>query len=452
MPPTLALLLTVAFIVFAISREKQRAERASLAIIWPFLWYLVTSSRPVGVWFSIWNIPILSAGGAAEGSPADRLFYATLTLIGFIVLYQRNLNWSQLFSRNKLLIAFLVFLFLSITWSDYMSVSFKRYIKLLGSFAMALIILTDRNPLIALTTVIRWTALIHVPLSILFIRYFRHLGVSFDWSGTAYAWNGLSTSKNTLGQVVVIAAIYFLWEVSKNWKTHKFKSINFVYLLLSLYLLKGSDNSVSMTSVSIFALSVFIFYQLHRIRNKSQNYYGFIKLVMTGTFFLLGFMILHSIYIFSEDSPLGWLITKLGRDITLTDRTYIWSDVYRIAADSPLLGTGFGGFWIGKIANIPWNASMTWVLTQSHSGYIDTYLHTGIIGVIFLVSIINKTSKRLSLFIHEDFTLGRLLIIIFLAIVYINITESTFLRGDHHMWFLFLLTAISIQVPASKGS
>ena len=61
---------------------------------------------------------------------------------------------------------------------------------------------------------------------------------------------------------------------------------------------------------------------------------------------------------FSPDSFFGRIITVLGRDITLTDRTYIRSDAYGAAAGNPLLGVGFGGFWIGQIANIPWNTHM----------------------------------------------------------------------------------------------
>jgi hypothetical protein len=38
-----------------------------------------------------------------------------------------------------------------------------------------------------------------------------------------------------------------------------------------------------------------------------------------------------------------------------------------------------------------------------------------------------------------DFDLACFRISLFLAILYINITESSFLRGDHHLWFVMQL-------------
>lgn len=446
MPAQIALLLTFIFVGYAFYRDRQQREPISLAILWPFLWYLVCASRPIGFWLNLWGLPSFGGyGGATEGNPTDRVFYAGLTAIGWIILLTRPINWSNFFKNNGLFVAFMAFLLMSVFWSDFISVSFKRYIKLIGSVTMVLVVLTDRNPLNAVTTIIRWTAYIHLPFSILFIKYYRHLGVSWSWDGSSSNWQGIATSKNTLGQIVVIAAIYLLWEVIKNRKTEKFRSINFIYLMMAFYLLKGSDDSISVTSASVFALCVFVFWRIGKIKEKGNSFYSFIGLTIAGTFSLLSLVILHSIFFFSESSPLGWLITTLGRDITLTDRTYIWSDVYAAASDSKFFGVGYGGFWIGRISNIPWNSSMTWVLLQAHSGYIDTYLHTGFVGVIFLCTIIKQNCKRIVQLLYNNFDIGRLFFVFFLATIYINITESTFLRGDHHMWFLFLLTILQVK-------
>ena len=153
---------------------------------------------------------------------------------------------------------------------------------------------------------------------------------------------------------------------------------------------------------------------------------------------------------FSEDSFFGYLITKFGRDITLTDRIYIWNDVYAAAANNPLFGVGYGGFWIERIANIPWNSTMTWVLGQAHNGYIDTYLQLGLVGGFLFARVLFATLPRLVASLDDDFDYGCFRITLFITILFINVTETTFLRGDHHLWFILLLilwTVPSRQTP-----
>jgi len=160
--------------------------------------------------------------------------------------------------------------------------------------------------------------------------------------------------------------------------------------------------------------------------------------IFGGTTALITLVLVHSVVMFSEDSVFGSLITAFGRDITLTDRTNIWHDVYG-AVSNPLLGVGFGGFWIGRLANIPWNATMTWVLGQGHSGYVDTYLQLGYVGAFLLAGLLFTALPRLVNTLADDFDFACFRITLFLTIIFVNITESTYLRGDHQLWFLFML-------------
>jgi O-antigen ligase len=143
------------------------------------------------------------------------------------------------------------------------------------------------------------------------------------------------------------------------------------------------------------------------------------------------------------------MITTLGRDITLTDRTFIWHDVYA-ACTNPAIGIGFGGFWIGRTANIPWNADMTWVLGQAHSGYIDTYLQLGVIGCLLLAGSLVSSLWRAMAGLTEDFDFAAFRITLLLTIIYVNMTESIYLRGDHHLWLLLQLIMWSVVTPAAS--
>lgn len=446
MPSTLALFLGLALAGVCIWRASRAEGGFPLALLWPTLWYMVCSSRPFGSWMVTWDIrlPLISDIGG-EGSPMDQFFYLSLIALGWRVLARRSFSLSLLFRENRWPALLLMLMAASILWSDYSFTSLKRYIKVIGSLTMVLVILTDERPYRAMQTVLRTCLYVHLPLSIVCIKYFRNLGLEYSYSGTSHFWQGIATSKNTMGQVAMLAVVYFAWDLFQNWRARGWRHINTLYLLMGVYLLKGSNHGVSKTSILVAALAVSVLFCVHLLRQRPQLLRRFTTLTLVSGLSLVVFIVTHSIVAFDDDSFLGSLVKIFGRDITLTDRLYIWQDMYRMAAGNPLFGVGYGGFWIGREANIPWNTH-TWVLGQGHSGYVDTYLQLGIAGWCILAGIILSTHRRLvaSLATNFDFAAWRLSL--FLVVLFVNLTETTLLRGDHHLWFIF--TACIWQIPA----
>ncbi|HEY3755762.1 MAG TPA: O-antigen ligase family protein [Opitutaceae bacterium] len=446
MPPRLALFLGLGFVSYTLFTERRRGVEAASGVFWPTLWYMVVSSRMVGIWLSTWGVPLPGGGGdATDGSIIDASFFAVLTIVGLSILARRGFRWGVVLQANPWLTALLIFMAASVIWSAYPYVSFKRYIKIVGSVSIAMVVLSNEHPMEATFTVIRRVLYVHLPMSIVCIKYFRTIGVSYDWSGSASSWQGISTSKNDLGQVAMLGLIYFFWEIKRQWKVKKWKNLHVLYLLMALHLLKGSDSSISLTAVSTSVFVMLMFFRLQQLRDRIDKARRFVGWVFAATAGFVLLIIVHSIVFFSEDSLLGKMITTFGRNITLTDRTNIWNDVYGAAKGHFLLGVGYGGFWIGRMMNIPWNARMTWVLGQAHNGYIDTFLQVGIIGVGLLAMTLVTTIPRLTRGFYDNFDFTCFRISVFLAIMYINVTESTFLRGDHHLWFITML--ILWQVP-----
>lgn len=65
---------------------------------------------------------------------------------------------------------------------------------------------------------------------------------------------------------------------------------------------------------------------------------------------------------------------------TLSGRTLLWADLLDFASDHRWLGYGFDSFWTpDHIAFI--SVRRGWVITQAHSGYIETLLDTGLLGL-----------------------------------------------------------------------
>ncbi len=446
MPPTLTLLLGFALAAFCIARASRAAGGFPLALLWPSLWYIICSSRPFGVWMMEWGIQLpLISDFSGEGSPMDQFFFLSLIFLGWGVLLRRSFSLAALFRENLWPALLLVLMATSILWSDYPFTSFKRYIKVLGSLTMALVILTDERPYTALQTVLRTCLYVHLPFSIICVKYFRNIGIEYSYAGTSNFWQGLATSKNTMGQVAMLGVVYFAWDLFQNWRARGWRHINTLYLLMGMYLLKGSNHGVSKTSILVAVLAVSILLALHLFRQRPESLHRFTRLALFGGLSLVVLIVTHSIVAFDNDSFLGAVIKIFGRDITLTDRLYIWQDMYRAASGNPLFGVGYGGFWIGRQVNIPWNTH-SWILGQGHSGYVDTYLQLGIAGWVILTGIILTTHRRLVAALAQDFEFAAWRLSLFLVVLFVNLTETTLLRGDHHLWFIF--TACIWQVPA----
>jgi O-antigen ligase len=131
----------------------------------------------------------------------------------------------------------------------------------------------------------------------------------------------------------------------------------------------------------------------------------------------------------------------LGRNATLTDRTEVWADTLALD-DSPILGTGFESFWLGKRLDILW-AKWWWHPNEAHNGYIETYLSLGAVGLLLLIVLIVSAFRRISARFGDDFDIARLHMGFLFAIVIYNFTEATF-KGLALLYTLFLIIALNV--------
>jgi exopolysaccharide production protein ExoQ len=325
-------------------------------------------------------------------------------------------------------------------------VSFKRWIRALADVLMALVVLTDRNALAAECTVIRRVMFVSIPLSIILIKYFRTIGTAWDESGMEM-WIGATPQKNVLGQVAMVAAIYFLFEVFRNPRSRRVLVFG-AFLLMAGWLLKGSPSSRSNTSMLGFVLGVSLLVGLTVLRSKIVYIQRHPGVVLLGLALLFG--ALQLIQAAGDVSFLTTAIEASGRDATLTGRTDLWTDLLRIAAERPLLGVGYGAFWIGNTHNL-WDVHL-WKPTQGHNGYLDVYLELGGVGVALLVCLIIASFRAVMALMVTNVEQGMLHLIWLSIIVCHNLTESSYLRGSVDMWFLFALAIITVapRTPAPQ--
>jgi len=326
MSSSLALFLTIAFIAVLFTRDFRERPNVTGALWLPFFWVVIgPGTRFLSQWMDILGFHV---GGITveDGSPLDATFYSVLIAAGIYVLYKRRVNLPEFFRNNRWITLYLAYCLLAVLWSDFPFVSFKRWIKLLGDPAMALILLTEPEPMEALIRLIKRCAYVMLPLSICFIKYFPALGRTFDqWSG-APVNTGITTNKNLLGFDCWIlgTVLFWHWLQVLKWTAGSAKRNELllcaVLLGMDLWLFKMSQ---SMTSLMAFLLAaaIMLFLGFRWVNERRVGSY-----IVAGIIF---FMIAGFGFGLFDD-----IIHLLGRNDTLTGRTDIWANALELENQS----------------------------------------------------------------------------------------------------------------------
>ena len=174
MPPSLAFLLWLVLLLGLLYFDPAKTLKASLALWVPLIWMFIVATRLPSQWLS--GQVGLASEGLEEGNSLDRNIYCMFILLSICILISRSFNWSNFVTRNLALTAFLAFALLSVLWSDFPFVSFKRWFRDLGNYLVVLVILSDPTPIEAVRTVFRRLCYLLIPLSIFNDEIFPQYG------------------------------------------------------------------------------------------------------------------------------------------------------------------------------------------------------------------------------------------------------------------------------------
>ena len=235
--------------------DRKRNAWSSPALWIPQAWFMLACSRPVSAWFSQNTEIDLSSISAqiSEGSSVDRAVGAGLLILGLIVLFSRRHKVGQQLRHCWPIVIFLLYCLVSLTWSDFPDVAFKRLTRVIGDWAMILVVWTDPKPINALMRLLARTAYTLIPLSVLFVKYYP-LGRTYGyWSGeTSYI--GVTEDKNTLGAICLLFGVASVWHMFNHVSDSRsiiYRNrrivVHIVILAMVVYLLAKADSVTSLT-------------------------------------------------------------------------------------------------------------------------------------------------------------------------------------------------------------
>jgi len=412
MPPHLALALGVIVVAVLLAIERKRMPAPSLALWLPTLWIFFVASRPLSRWLS-------SGGSNAEGNLTDRLSLAVMIAVGVLVLARRKISWQKVFRDNVWLFAFFGFILISAAWTDVPFTSLKRSIRSAGAIVMALVVMSESAPLLALDRVLRRTAYVMIPISIVFIKYFPDLGRAYGRSDGVVMWTGVTTQKNTLGALCALSVILIVIgrfrkadAAPRSARLQRYA--DFVVLLMAVFLLRGAEEgnySATATAVTILGVGIAL-WMLPRRRGGALIAANLRTVAVVATVAYLAF--------WNAITTTG--ATMLGRRPDLTGRSVeIWPLVLKEAAKHPILGSGYGGVW-----GLDGELSRTLGLEQAHNGYLDVYLQLGVVGCVLLALFLLEVCGRIKRQYRYDRSWGVFGIAFFFINLIYNISETAF--------------------------
>ncbi len=439
MTPPLALLVFGSLIATLFLLDRDSTQKTSVALWISIVWLLIGGSRPVSQWLA----GLTGTGGQItevskssdlyqDGSPLDRNILITLLVLAIIVVARRGPVLARVLRQNWAILAFLLYGGVSVLWSDYPDVAFKRWIKVVGNLIMILVIVTDSSPIAAVKKVLARTGFILITLSVLLIKYFPDLGRGYHpWEWTPY-YTGVTTNKNELGMICLTFGLYSTWRVIGEFSSAKKKrrlapTTAHIIVLLMLAWLFYMANSMTSLSCFLMATSLMVGLSLPFAKNRAVVHVCVVAILAIATTALF------------LDIGAG-LVRTLGRDPTLTGRTEIWHMALKMTENS-LFGTGFESFWLGdrlkKIWSIYW-----WHPNEAHNGYIELYLNLGWIGISLMAGMIVMGYRNVIRSFRRDPENGKLRLAYFISALAYNFTEAGF-RMICPVFTVFLLAITS---------
>ncbi len=439
-----ALFAFFTFIFFGLIIEA-RTRKGTTKVSWlPLLWMITCGSRPLSNLIGLGRSQRISGhaeylAANLEGNIIESVILSIILLLGMIIVIGRRSEIQGILKNNKTLFLLVIYLGISVTWSDVVEASFRRWIRLSGNLVMVAVMMTEPSPLESMKSIFRRSAYLLIPLSLLFVRYYPQIGVGYSYAG-GKIWNGVAFQKNGLGHLCFAIIFFIIWDGINNWKKSGWvliMSCDIVVLLTAVYLIKGPGmHSYSSTSIGCLGLGLVMLACLRRpfVRKRFSMFGSYVIL------FLCLFLILEWTFGITER-----VIALLGRDMSFTGRVPVWIDLINMGLKRPLLGYGYGGFWIPERVDemSEWGSRFS----QGHSGYLETFVEAGFMGVIllgaFLIFLFRKIQKSGA--IHYHYAIFR--ICFFAMIIMANITESSFPRERNLLTFILMIIALNDLRP-----
>ncbi len=209
------------------------------------------------------------------------------------------------------------------------------------------------------------------------IAVIRHAPRAYDMYGR---WTGIYIVRNSLGPVAALAIIgavgcgCLLWVRRRSWPAASLMAASVGLagaVALDVVLLHESGALTPLLSLAVAAVGVGAVIVLRRLFHGTDRAGS-----RSAGITLAGLASLGTVFWLGRTTFLPWV----GRDATLDQRTVLWSYLWHLANQRPLVGWGWLAVW--RVVD----PKRTLGLFEAHNGFLEVYLGTGLLGFVLIVA------------------------------------------------------------------
>jgi exopolysaccharide production protein ExoQ len=336
--------------------------------------------------------------------------------------------------RAPALVLLLAVTIASIAWSIEPDITARRCVALLLTM-LGGVTLAERFAWPQLLEVLATALGITVVLSFGLALFLPEYGLmQVDFPG---AWRGAWSHKNNLGYYMSVSVIVFVASAIANpprrWLWAIAAAAAFALILLS-------TSKTSLVSCAIATGCV----PLMAVTRRAPAW------AVAGTFVLVCALVALAVTLWLAPDVLFGLV---GKDVTLTGRTSIWSAVLRQIAQRPLLGYGYGAVWDNKSIWGPLpqiSLQQGFATNEAHNTWLGIWLELGYVGLVawtlLFAGVWLRALRTLYVPAASYFPLP------FLVVFSLHsVTESIALSQNDLIWLMFTATAVKLAMPHPRG-
>lgn len=252
--------------------------------------------------------------------------------------------------------------------------------------------------------------------------------------GHAADWQGLFTQKNACGRIMVLATAVLLFG-------ERLTAIRAASLVLFLFVLIMSGSRGAWLVELALLLLWFALSLGRRVSARART----------------ALAVAAPLLVAAAAAAAFWLYRHFagvfGRDLTLSGRTAIWTQVVHYVALRPLAGYGYDAFWRGFTGpSLEIDAAVHFVVEHAHNGFLEILLELGVLGLaLFLLSWTRAFLRLGPLWRRGQIAEIAFPLAFLVLIVLYDLDENTLLIYNGIFWPLYVATLASMRQLARDG-
>lgn len=378
-----------------------------------------------------------------NSDPYTPILFLGIYLVTFLLIIQRWKSFVHVAQKDIWIWLLVAIALASALWTVAPDITLRRSLLLLGTTGFG-VYLATRYSLREQLQLLAWTFSLVIILSFVFAIALPSYGLMTFQEGGVHegAWRGIITHKNTLGRLMSMSAMVFLLLCFDNsGLQRKYRWVVWVGFILSVALIILSTSKTAI----IVLLTLTAIVPLYRAWRSSYNQIVPLTIAVILVLGSAGTLLLDNLPV---------IATVLGRDLTLTGRTDIWTSMFELIWERPLFGYGFNAVWQdwdNPVTAYLWR-SLEWPSPYGHNGFMDLLAELGLLGlIVFCISYVTTWIKGV-LLLRMTKTMEGLWPLIYLSFFLIyNITESTLLTTNSIFWIVYVSTIFSMSVEYEEA-